>query len=381
MITAKDRFILEFPEDSGFGSTEISFYSGTPDIYELYLSSESRQNRLFVTDTTIASLDCNRNFIEYFKANTDTFGSIKENGTSLVYRNGTDTLCIIGPGEKFKTIESVLEIVKAALNSNFNRNCLFVAIGGGVITDMTGFAASMFKRGVDCEFVSTTLLADVDAAVGGKTGCDFDSYKNMIGAFWPSKKLHVFSQFVKSLTEREYISGLAEAIKTAFLFDAEMLDLFRNEKDKVLSRDDDVLDRLIAGCSKAKAKIVHEDPKEKGNRAFLNLGHTFGHALESVSGLGEITHGEGVAWGMARAFEYGARNGICSREFTDDGINILASYGYNVAAAKVPAEKILEAMRKDKKNMSSAIKLIIQDGPQSTKIIEATDEKILQVLK
>ncbi|MCI7398271.1 MAG: hypothetical protein MSS56_07935, partial [Spirochaetia bacterium] len=97
MITAKDRFILEFPEDSGFGSTEISFYSGTPDIYELYLSSESRQNRLFVTDTTIASLDCNRNFIEYFKANTDTFGSIKENGTSLVYRNGTDTLCIIGP--------------------------------------------------------------------------------------------------------------------------------------------------------------------------------------------------------------------------------------------------------------------------------------------
>lgn len=381
MITAKDKFTLEFPEDSGFESTEISFYSGTPDIHELYLSSESSQNRLFVTDTTIASLDCNRNFMAHFKADTDTFGSIKENGTSLVYRSGTDTLCIIGPGEKFKTIESVLEIVKAALDSNFNRNCLFVAIGGGVITDMTGFAASMFKRGVDVEFVSTTLLADVDAAVGGKTGCDFESYKNMIGAFYPSKKLHVFSQFVKSLPEREYISGLAEAIKTAFLFDAEMLDLFRDERDKVMNRDDEVLNTLISGCTKAKAKIVHEDPKEKGKRAFLNLGHTFGHALESVSGLGEITHGEGVAWGMARSLEYSAKNGLCTKEFAEDGIKILASYGYNTGKANVEPEKILDAMRKDKKNMSSTIKLIVQDGPQSTKIIEATDEKILEVLR
>ena len=382
MATIKDKFTLEFPKDSGFDRTDIIFYGGAPDIYGVYFSEETKKNRLFVTDTTIAALECNRPLIEHFTNNRlpEFVEDSLPNGISLVFRNGGDTLCILGPGEKYKTIESVLEIVKAALDSSFNRNCLFVAIGGGVICDMTGFAASIFKRGVECEFVSTTLLADVDAAVGGKTGCDFDSYKNMIGAFWPSNTLHVFSSFVKSLPEKEYLSGLAEAIKTAFLFDAEMLDLFRNEKDKVLSRNDEILERLIAGCSKAKAKIVHEDPKEKGNRAFLNLGHTFGHALESVSGLGEITHGEGVAWGMARAFEYGARNGYCSREYADEGKGILASYGYNTGLAKVKAEEILEAMKKDKKNMSSAIKLIVQDGPQSTKIIEADDNKILEVL-
>ena len=379
MKKADDKFILQFPKDSGFTDTEIYFYSGTPDIMGIYFSEQNEQNRLFVTDNTIAALECNKDFINHFNVELNQIENIQLN-ESKVYKAGKDTLCIIGSGEKYKTIESVLEIVKAALDSNFNRNCLFVAIGGGVICDMTGFAASMFKRGVDVEFVSTTLLADVDAAVGGKTGCDFDSYKNMIGAFYPAKKLHVFSQFVKTLPEKEYISGLAEAIKTAFLFDREMLELFRTQKDKVMSRDDEVLNRLISGCSKAKAKIVYEDPKEKGNRAFLNLGHTFGHALESVSGLGEITHGEGAAWGMAKAFEYGIKNGICQKEYAEDGIKLLASYGYSTGKAKAAPEKILEAMRKDKKNMSKAIKLIVPSGPQSTKIIEAADEKILEVL-
>ncbi|WP_407397605.1 3-dehydroquinate synthase family protein [Treponema sp.] len=380
MKKTNDSFTLEFAKDSGFDRTEIYFYSGTPDLMGVYFSEDTKQNRLFVTDNTIAALECNRDFVRHFNVDLGDISDIKIN-ESKVYRNGGDTLCIIGSGEKYKTIESVLEMVKAALDSNFNRNCLFIAIGGGVITDMTAFAASMFKRGVDVEFVSTTMLADVDAAVGGKTGCDFGNYKNMIGAFYPAKKLHVFSDFVKSLSQKEYISGLAEAIKTAFLFDKEMLELFKNERDKVLARDSEILNRLISGCTKAKAKIVHEDLREKGSRAFLNLGHTFGHALEAVSGLGEITHGEGVAWGMARAFEYGRKNGLCSDEYAQNGINILASYGYNVGKANVPAEKILDAMRKDKKNMSSVIKLIVQDGPQSTKIIEATDEKILEVLR
>lgn len=385
MITAKDKFILEFPKNSGFDSTEISFYSGTPDIYELYISEETKTNRLFITDTNIISLECNKKFLNHFTSEKlpefpEFMEDSIENGCSMTFRKGNDVLCIIGAGEKYKTIESVLEIVKAALDNNFNRNCLFVAIGGGVICDMTGFAASMFKRGVDCEFVSTTLLADVDAAVGGKTGCDFDSYKNMIGAFYPAKKLHVFSQFVKTLPEKEYISGLAEAIKTAFLFDNEMLELFRDHKDLVFSRDDRILEKLISGCSKAKARIVHEDFKEKGNRAFLNLGHTFGHALESVSGLGEISHGEGVAWGMARALEYACKNGICSPEYAEEGIKILDSYGYNTGKANATPEKILSAMKKDKKNMSATIKLIVQAGPQDTKIIDSTDDKILEVL-
>ncbi|MEE0353611.1 MAG: 3-dehydroquinate synthase, partial [Treponema sp.] len=188
-ISPIDSFELLFPENSGFDKTDILFYSGKSDLCRLYLSAENKRNRLFVTDTNIAPLCAD--FISHF---TD------ENANNIkapsVFKKENDILCIIGAGEKFKTIENVLEIVRAALNSNFNRNCLFVAIGGGVLSDMTGFAASMFKRGVDVEFVPTTLLSDVDASIGGKTGCDFDSYKNMIGAFYPAKKIHIWSSFI-----------------------------------------------------------------------------------------------------------------------------------------------------------------------------------------
>lgn len=381
MKTPDEKFILEFPKNSGFDNTEINFYSGIPDIKEIYFTEETSQNRLFVTDNIIANLECNKKLMDLFNVSINDIKKIENLRTPLVFNKKNDSLIIINSGEKYKTIESVLAIVKAALDNNFNRNCLFVAIGGGVICDMTGFAASIFKRGVDVQFVSTTLLADVDAAIGGKTGCDFDSYKNMIGTFYPAQKLHIFTQFVKTLSEKEYFSGLAEAIKTAFLFDNEMLDLFKTEKEKIINRDDVILKKIITNCSKAKAKIVNEDPKEKSKRAFLNFGHTFGHALESVSGLGKITHGEGVVWGMARAFEYTMKNEICSKDFAEDSIALLKSYGYNIEKTDITPEKILNAMKKDKKNMSKLIKLIIQDGYQSTKIIEVDDEKILEVLK
>ena len=167
-------FDLVFPENSGCDNTQINFYCGPCNLDEIYfaLDDSPYPSRLFVTDETIAKLDCMKDFVSKFKDS----------------RRGNDTLLVLGAGEKYKTIESVLKIVSTALDANYNRNCLFVAIGGGVICDMTGFAASMFKRGVDAEFVPTTLLADVDASIGGKTGCDFSSYKNMIGAFYPAKK-------------------------------------------------------------------------------------------------------------------------------------------------------------------------------------------------
>ncbi len=359
-------FILKYPENSGFDKTDIIFYSGTPELEKIYFDCEKTYpNRLFVTDTNIASLDCMKTFLSRVEAN-DAQG---------------DRLLVLGAGEKYKTIESVLEIVKKALDANFNRNCVFVGIGGGVICDMTAFAASMFKRGVDVEFVSTTLLADVDASVGGKTGCDFESYKNMIGAFYPAKRLHIAPQFVKSLPEKEYISGLAEAIKTALLFSPSMTELLKTQKDKIMARDDEAVQSIITECAKAKAAIVQEDFKEKGNRAFLNYGHTFGHALESVSGLGEITHGEGVAWGMARAAELSLNLSLCSKEFAKDTIDLLESYGYDTKkAGENLKEKILSAMHKDKKNNSSAIRVILQSGPQQTIIKEVSDKELEAVI-
>lgn len=380
-ISPIDNFELLFPDNSGFDKTDILFYSGKNDLCSLYLSAENKRNRLFVTDTNIAPL-CT-DFISHF---TD------ENADNIkapsIFKKGNDTLCILGAGEKYKTIENVLEIVRAALNSNFNRNCLFVAIGGGVLSDMTGFAASMFKRGVDVEFVPTTLLSDVDASIGGKTGCDFDSYKNMIGAFYPAKKIHIWSSFIQSLPQNEFISGLGEVVKTAFLFSPELTKILKTQKEKVMSRNEEVLQKIITICAKAKAKTVHEDFKEKGIRAYLNYGHTFGHALETVAGLGKISHGEAVAWGIGRALGLSLDKNLCAAEFANECKSILFDYGFCTdplpqIIKDIPNATLalVSAMHKDKKNSGSCVKVILQKTGQSTFITEVQDNEILEVLK
>lgn len=380
-ISPIDNFELLFPENSGFDKTDILFYSGKNDLCSLYLSAENKRNRLFVTDTNIAPLCAD--FISHF---TD------ENASNIkapsVFKKGNDTLCILCAGEKYKTIENVLEIVRAALNSNFNRNCLFVAIGGGVLSDMTGFAASMFKRGVDVEFVPTTLLSDVDASIGGKTGCDFDSYKNMIGAFYPAKKIHIWSSFIQSLPQNEFISGLGEVVKTAFLFSPELTEILKTQKEKVMNRNEEILQKIIAICAKAKAKTVHEDFKEKGIRAYLNYGHTFGHALETVAGLGKISHGEAVAWGIGRALNLSLNKKLCTAEFAEECKSILFDYGFCTEPIPQIIKDIpnatlalVSAMHKDKKNSGSCVKVILQKAGQSTLITEVQDNEILEVLK
>jgi len=384
-MNIKDKYILSFPSDSGFNKSDIYFYDSPSNLLELYydssLNSLSDKSRLFVTDTQIAELNGVKPLISIFSRKTEN-----------VYIHNKDVFIILGPGEKYKTIENVLAIVKAALDADFTRNCIFTAIGGGVICDMTGFAASMFKRGVEVEFVPTTLLAMVDASIGGKTGCDFDGYKNMIGSFYPASTLHFFPDFVLSLNDREYKSGLSEAIKTAFLFNKELYQLFRDNKEKVLNRDLSIMYSVILNCVKAKADVVHIDFKEKGDRAFLNLGHTFGHALEATAGLGDITHGEGVAWGMARAAVLSNKLGLCTETYKNDVIDLLSNYGYDVKPVpdvllnsndvKSNTQLLIKAMHKDKKNKSSTkTRFTLQKDLCETLMLEVEDDVIETVLQ
>ncbi len=373
-----------FPSNSGFKESKILLYSGEPTLQSLYFNSPSSQKRLFVTDTNVLPL-CS-DLCSYFNVENEK-ESLSSISLPAIYNRENDTLCVIEAGEEHKDISSVLSIVKAALDANFNRNSLFIGIGGGVICDMTAFAASIFKRGVDVEFVPTTLLSDVDAAIGGKTGCDFGTYKNMIGSFYPAKKISIISVFIKSLPEKEYISGLGEVIKTAFLFSPELTKLLSENKDEILSRSPSLVTQMILICAKAKAKTVSKDFKEKGIRAFLNYGHTFGHALESVAGLGKITHGEAVAWGIARSLSLASNKGICSKMFAKDCIALLSLYGYETKA--MPAilldipdalDKLIFAMHKDKKNSNNSVKVIVQSGKQKTFSIEVSDEEIREVL-
>ena len=370
----KDTFQISYPSiHAGTDKSEITFMPGTPDLVSVYNpgAEDAPCKRFFVTDATVASLDCMKDFIAKF-----------DDGSC-----GNDCLLILGSGEPFKTVESVLTIITAAIDAGFSRKDVFVGIGGGVICDLTAFAASVFKRGAAVELVPTTLLAMVDASVGGKTGCDYQSYKNMIGSFFPARKLYYWPQFVQYLPENQYKSGLAEAFKTALLFDKEMYEIFKTEADKLNARDPETLDIIINKSVRAKAAVVEEDFTEQGIRATLNLGHTFGHALESVAGLGKITHGAAVAWGIGRAVALSFKKDYCREAFMNEIFDVLKLYGWDTSA--IPAvvygggigERLLSVMHKDKKNLTSKVRLIIQKGLQDTVIEEVSDSEILSVLK
>ena len=371
---SQNSLTISYPAlNPGTEKSIINFMDGTPDLSYLFFEGKEageKRRRFFVTDATVASLDCMKSFISKF-----------DDG---VY--GKDCLLILGSGEKYKTIETVLQIVSEAVEHGFTRKDLFVGIGGGVISDITAFAASIYKRGAKVQFVPTTLLSMVDASIGGKTGCDYDNVKNIIGTFYPAEKLYFFPEFIKSLPENQYNSGLAEAFKTALLFDKELYEIFKSQAGKINSRDTTLLIDIIKRCASAKAKIVEEDFTEQGVRAYLNLGHTFGHALEAVSGFGTITHGAAVAWGIGRAAELAYNNDLCSSKYKDDILDILDFYGWDNKT--VPScikggaigERLISVMHKDKKNENDKIRIIMQKSICDTFIKEFDDKEILSVL-
>jgi 3-dehydroquinate synthase len=366
MVKAKDNadYIIHY---SGLnaGHTELFFYDAGPDLVSLY---DNAVGRLFVTDTNVAALPYMKDFCARFSGE----------------------LLMIPAGETHKTIETVLHIVKTALEHNLRRESVFCAIGGGVVSDVTAFAASIFKRGAQLEIVPTTLLAMADAAVGGKTGCDFESYKNMLGSFYPARRIYFFPAFLHSLPEAEYRSGLAEVFKTALIFNAPSFELLKADRKSI----DANLSPMIRSCVEAKAKIVEEDVTEQGRRALLNFGHTFAHALESVAGLGSISHGDAVAWGIGRALDLSAALELCSPTYRDEVFSVLASYGWEtralhplLASRTVPpnsealaADILLAAMKKDKKNRSEKIRMILQTGLAANVIQEVDEDHIRAVL-
>lgn len=390
-MTFEEKDIIYPPLHPGTDRTFIRFYDGEIDLNAIFYAGEKETlpQRIFVTDTSVASLPVMHTFIDFFRGGDFSHPKIEE---GFIGKRGKDVLLILGAGETFKTIESVLAIVKAALDNNGQRSAVFVGIGGGVITDMTAFAASIFKRGAHCELVPTTLLSMVDAAIGGKTGCDFDSYKNMIGSFFPAQKIHICPSFIESLSPREYRSGMAELVKTALLYEPEFFERIEKNPEALNDRKGSLIKEGIRICVNAKAKVVEQDLTEKNIRMQLNLGHTFGHALESMSGLGVVAHGDGVAWGMARAADLSQRLGLCTKEYANRVKTFLASFGWETEPVH-PAMKekygsdeeiakiLLNAMKKDKKNSSDKIRFILQENVGETVITEVPEQDILAVLR
>ena len=386
----EEKDIAYPPVHPGTDRTFIRFYGGEPDLNSIFYSSEEENSpqRIFVTDTNVASLKQMQPFVNVFHGENYSQPKI-ENG--FIGTRGKDVLLILGSGEPFKTIESVLAICKAAIDSNAKRSAVFTGIGGGVITDMTAFAASIFKRGATCELVPTTLLSMVDAAIGGKTGCDFDSYKNMIGSFFPAQKIHIIPSFIQSLPENEYRSGMAEVVKTALLYSKELFEKLASKPEILQNRKDPLVEEMIKICVNAKAAVVEQDLTEKNIRMQLNLGHTFGHALETRAGLGKVSHGDAVAWGIARAAELSKKIGLCTENYVQTVKSALSSFGWETqpmhsalngkfASEKEAALSLFEAMKKDKKNASNKVRFVLQEDVGETVITEVDEKDVLSVL-
>ena len=383
----EEQVISYPPVHPGTDRTFIRFYSGGGDLDAMFYAagSESRPQRVFVTDETVSSLDAVRPFVSGFHGDGLPVAG-------FVGTRGSDVLVVLGAGEPFKTIGSVLSVVKAALDHNAQRSAVFVGIGGGVVTDMTAFAASIFKRGARCELVPTTLLSMVDAAVGGKTGCDFDTYKNMIGSFFPAQKVHVCPAFIGSLPFREYRSGMAEVVKTALLYSPGLFGKLEGCPQILEDRSHPLVGEAIRVCVGAKAGVVEQDLTEKGIRMQLNLGHTFAHALETKAGLGVVTHGDAVAWGMARAAALSRAVGLCSDEYVRRVGKCLSSFGWETGPVHSAlaeqcgkgadvARILFDAMKKDKKNSSSNVRFVLQEDVGKTVVAEVDESTVCSVLR
>ncbi|MDY7116987.1 3-dehydroquinate synthase [Halomonas sp. SSL-5] len=288
---------------------------------------------------------------------------------------------VLPDGEATKNLAHVSRIWDALLEAGFNRRCTLVALGGGVIGDMVGFAAACYQRGVAFIQVPTTLLAQVDSSVGGKTGVNHPLGKNMIGAFWQPRAVLIDTDTLDTLPPRELSAGLAEVIKYGLIRDADFLAWLERSLPALRDLEPAALARAIQRSCALKAEIVAEDETEQGVRALLNLGHTFGHAIEAHQGYGNWLHGEAVGTGMLMAAELSARLGWLGEGDVLRVRTILRVAGLPLEApAAMSPEDFLARMRLDKKNVDSRLRLVLLRALGDACVDDATPLETLQAL-
>ncbi|CAL9027249.1 unnamed protein product [Prunus brigantina] len=271
---------------------------------------------------------------------------------------------ILPDGEKYKNMDTLMKVFDKAIESRLDRRCTFVALGGGVIGDMCGFAAAAFLRGVNFIQIPTTVMAQVDSSVGGKTGINHPLGKNLIGAFYQPQCVLIDTDTLNTLPERELASGFAEVIKYGLIRDAEFFEWQERNIQALMSRDPGALAYAIKRSCENKAEVVSLDEKESGLRATLNLGHTFGHAIETGVGYGQWLHGEAVAAGMVMAVDMSYRLGWIDESLVKRANNIIKQFKLPIAPPEsVTVEMFRSVMAVDKKVADGLLRLILLKGP------------------
>ena len=274
---------------------------------------------------------------------------------------GFDTQSVILPdGEQYKNLKELDAIFDALLSKRFDRKCTLVALGGGVVGDMTGFAAACYQRGVNFIQIPTTLLAQVDSSVGGKTGVNHPLGKNMIGAFHQPQCVIIDTDTLNTLDDRQLSAGIAEVIKYGFIRDTDFIDWLEQNMDKLLARDPEAIAYAIEVSCQCKASVVAEDEKESGVRALLNLGHTFGHAIEAGTGYGNWLHGEAVGTGMLMAADLSMRQGWISEADVQRVEDLIDKAMLPTRAPhSIGFDKFMELMSVDKKVRAGKINFVL----------------------
>ncbi|WP_350560321.1 3-dehydroquinate synthase [Psychrobacter sp. CAL346-MNA-CIBAN-0220] len=273
--------------------------------------------------------------------------------------NFTVAVCVLPDGEQYKNQASINQIYDRLMMQHFNRDVTLIALGGGVVGDMTGFAAASFMRGVNFIQIPTTLLSQVDSSVGGKTGINHPQGKNMIGAFWQPQMVLADMSTLQTLPARELSAGLAEVIKYALIMDVDFLTWLEQNLPAMMALDLVILGEAVKRCCDYKAAVVAQDEREAGLRALLNFGHTFGHVIETHEGYGSWLHGEAVAAGMVQAAELSHKIGWLSADEVARIKRVLALADLPTTPPPIAVQTALDLMGHDKKVKNGQIRLIL----------------------
>ena len=283
-------------------------------------------------------------------------------------------------GEESKNLDTVRRLYEFLILKQYDRSDWLIALGGGVTGDLCGFAAATYLRGIPFIQIPTTLLSQVDSSIGGKTGVDFDSYKNMVGAFYMPGLVYINSATLLTLPEEQFVSGMGEVLKHGLIKDRSYYEWTWEHREAILSRDLDICREMVRVSDEIKRQVVEEDPMERGERALLNFGHTLGHAVEKLRNF-ELLHGQCVALGCIAAAELSARRGLLDRTAVEEIRTRFQVFGFPVTADRLAVSEVIEATRNDKKMEAGSIKFILLKAIGQAYVDKTvTDEEMKQAL-
>jgi 3-dehydroquinate synthase len=289
---------------------------------------------------------------------------------------------LVDDGERSKNLQTVARVHDALIKANADRSAVVIAVGGGVIGDLVGFAAATYLRGIPVVHVPTTLLAQVDSAIGGKTGVNHALGKNLIGSFHPPRLVAADPDVLATLPRREFRAGLYEVIKYGVIADPALLDRMHASRDAIFERAPEALTPLVAACCRVKATVVSTDERESGLRRILNFGHTIGHALEAATKYRRFRHGEAVGYGMLAALGIGVARGVTPSSLYDEVQALIANLGPLPSVTDVSIKEAIGAIGRDKKVLAGTLHFVVATGRgQTSTLTDVTAKELKTAMK